>query len=78
MADRNIMNAVARLKSIVKKLDKVDLDNLDLSPRVLENRILTLEGYLSYLDQVGIPKIQEYYELVTGTKSEVLVGGEND
>lgn len=77
MADRNIMNAVARLKSIVKKLDKVDLENLDLSARVLENRILTLEGYMSYLDQVGIPKIQQYAELTTG-KSELMVGGDND
>lgn len=77
MADRNIMNAVARLKSIVKKLDKVDLENLDLSARVLENRILTLEGYMSYLDQVGIPKIQQYAELATG-KSELMVGGDND
>lgn len=77
MADRNIMNAVSRLKSISKKLDKVDLENLDLSPRVLENRILTLEGYLSYLDQVGLPKIQEYFDLAVG-KSEVMVGGEND
>lgn len=77
MADRNIMNAVSRLKSISKKLDKVDLENLNLSPRVLENRILTLEGYLSYLDQVGIPKIQEYFDLAAG-KSEVMVGGKND
>ena len=77
MVDRNIMNAVARLKSIVKKLDKVDLDNLDLSARVLENRILTLEGYMSYLDQVGIPKIQKYTDDAMG-KSEVMVGGEND
>ncbi|AZR73118.1 hypothetical protein BBF96_06800 [Anoxybacter fermentans] len=77
MADRNIMNAVQRLNSIVKRLEKVDLKNLDLSPRVLENRILTLEGYLSYLDQVGIPKIRQYLELAT-EKSEVMVGGEND
>ncbi len=77
MADRNIMNAVQRLNSIVKKLEKVDLDNLNLSPRVLENRILTLEGYLSYLDQVGYPKVEKYVDLAT-QKSEVLVGGEND
>ncbi|MCK4261172.1 MAG: hypothetical protein KAX49_19515 [Halanaerobiales bacterium] len=77
MADRNIMNAIARLNSIVKKLDKADLNKLNLSPRVLENRILTLEGYLSYLDQVGIPKIEEYLKVST-ENSEVLVGGEND
>ena len=72
-----MMNAVQRLNSIVKKLEKVDLENLNLSPRVLENRILTLEGYLSYLDQVGIPKIEQYLELAM-QNSEVMVGGKND
>lgn len=77
MVDRNIMNAVQRLNSVVKRFEKVDLDNLNLSPRVLENRILTLEGYLSYLDQVGFPKIQKYVQLAT-KKSEALVGGDSD
>ena len=72
-----MLNAVQRLNSIVKKLEKVDLENLNLSPRVLENRILTLEGYLSYLDQVGIPKIEQYLELAM-QNSEVMVGGKND
>ena len=77
MANRNIMNAVQKLNSIVNKLDKVDLDNLDLSPRVLENRILTLEGYMRYLEQVGIPKIEKYLEL-SAEESQVLVGGNRD
>ena len=54
----NILDAVERLNSTLDKVDDFDELNLELSERILDNRIITLEGYLRYLDSEGIPKMK--------------------
>ncbi len=55
----NILDAVERLNFALKKVDDFkDLD-LELSDKILENRVITLEGYMRYLDAEGIPKIKK-------------------
>ena len=54
----NILDAVERMNSTIDKVDDFDELNLELSERILDNRIITLEGYLRYLDSEGIPKMK--------------------
>ena len=62
MAKANILDAVERLNFALSKVDDFEELNIELSDRVLDNRIITLEGYLRFFDSVGIPKIKEIYE----------------
>jgi len=60
----NILDVIERLNFTLKKVDDFkDLD-LDLSQKILENRIITLEGYMRYLDSEGIPKIKKILNLL--------------
>ena len=55
----SILEAIERLNFTLKKINDFDEMDLDLSDKILENRIITLEGYIRYLDSEGIPKIKK-------------------
>ena len=59
MAKANILDAIERLNFTLKKVKDFENLDLELSERVLDNRIITLEGYLRFLDAEGIPKIKK-------------------
>jgi hypothetical protein len=54
----NILDAVDRLSITLSKVEDFDISGIDLSERVLDNRIITLEGYLRFLENEGIPKLE--------------------
>ena len=62
MSKLNVMNAVERLEFVFDKVEDFDELELDLSDRVLENRIITLEVYLKFLNNVGIPTLEDTLE----------------
>lgn len=68
MAKDNLLNAVEQLNTALNKVDDLDLDSLELSDRVKENRIITLDGYLKYLDNVGVPQIKKINESLKEVK----------
>jgi len=62
MAKPNILDAIERLNFAISKVEDFDITNIDLSERVLDNRIITLEGYLRFLEREGIPKMKRIYK----------------
>ena len=75
MAKDNLLNAVEQLNSALNKVHDFDVSSFDLSERVKENRIITLDGYLKFLNNVGIPEIKEIYETlkeVNHDRSDIL------
>ncbi len=64
MSKANVLDAIERLNFALSKVDDFEDIDVDLSQRVLENRIITLEGYLRYLESVGMPKIKKIQELL--------------
>ncbi|HLV09077.1 MAG TPA: hypothetical protein VKY40_02620 [Halanaerobiales bacterium] len=58
MNKASIMDAVDRLSSALNKVEDFNVSGIKLSERVLDNRIITLEGYLRFLEKEGIPKIK--------------------
>ncbi|MFW6035911.1 MAG: hypothetical protein ACOCRZ_06620 [Halothermotrichaceae bacterium] len=58
MKKANILDAVNRLNSTLTKVKDFDVSDVNLSDRVLDNRIITLEGYLRFLESEAIPKIE--------------------
>ncbi|NLM98267.1 MAG: hypothetical protein GX175_11790 [Halanaerobiaceae bacterium] len=53
----NVLDAVDRLTYTLKKVEKFDISGIELSERVLDNRIITLEGYMRFLETEAIPKL---------------------
>lgn len=59
MPKYTILDAVDRLEKVVKNyIREIDLKEVDLSNKIIENRILALKGYLNFLDREGIPLIR--------------------
>jgi len=67
MAKPSILDAIERMNFAISKVEDFDISKIDLSERVLDNRIITLEGYLRFLEREGIPKLKRIYK---NTRSE--------
>jgi len=62
MTEPNVLDVIERLNFAISKVEDFDISGIDLSERVLDNRIITLEGYLRFLEREGIPKIKNIYD----------------
>ena len=58
MTATDILNAVDDLESALSKVGNFKPDDIEFSERVLDNRIITLEGYLRFLKKEGIPRLK--------------------
>lgn len=74
----NVLDAVDRLTSTLNKVDDFDIANIDLSERVLGNRIITLEGYIRFLETEAIPKLVAIRDNLSRKLSDEEVGAYND
>ncbi|MEJ6952035.1 hypothetical protein [Natronospora cellulosivora (SeqCode)] len=77
MKKANVLDAIERLKSTLEKVEGFDVSDIDLSDRVLDNRIITLEGYMRFLENEGIPKLEKIYDKLLNENNE-KVGVYND
>jgi hypothetical protein len=59
MANANILDAIERLNFALKKVEEFENLELPSKKRILENRTITLEGYLRYFETDGIPKMKK-------------------
>lgn len=66
MAKTNVLDAIERLNFALNKLEDFDELDIELSERVRDNRIITLDGYMRYLESEGIPKIRKIVEALEG------------
>lgn len=53
-----ILSAVNTLDRALTKIADFEEENIEFSERVLDNRIITMEGYLRFLKKEGIPRLQ--------------------
>jgi len=74
----NILDAVDRLSSTLNKVEAFTVNDINLSDRVLDNRIITLEGYLRFLEMEGIPKITSIWEKISESGLETREDDYND
>lgn len=74
----NILDAVNRLNSTLTKVEEFEVADVNLSDRVLDNRIITLEGYLRFLEREGIPKIESIFNSVKKPDMEPVEGDNSD
>ena len=64
----NILDAIERLNFVLRKVKDFEELDVELSEKILDNRVITLEGYLRYLDVEGIPKIKDLYNSLKGVE----------
>jgi len=65
-----IVNAVNTLDRALTKIADFDEDNIELSARVLDNRIITIEGYLRFLKKEGVPRLKSIVNIEEGENND--------
>lgn len=71
----NVLKAVDRLVSTLRRLEEFDVSEIDLSDRVLDNRIITLEGYIRFLETEGIPKLKKISDKIASEENNLDKAG---
>ncbi|MGM0419905.1 MAG: hypothetical protein ACQEQG_02810 [Bacillota bacterium] len=63
------LDAIDNLNSVMDRIDKLNLDELEIEGNILENRIITLEGYLRFLRRDGIDDLVKLKDLFEGVNN---------
>ena len=74
----DVLDVIKKLRSVAQRAQKIDTDSVELGQRVLENRIMVLEGYLNFLDQEGLPSLKKIVGEMDELGEKVYIGGSND
>lgn len=73
----DVIDVIKKLRSISQKAKKIEPETLDLGQRVLENRIMVLEGYMNFLDKDAVPVLKKIVEDLDDLGEKVYIGGPN-
>ncbi len=57
--DKEIFEVINYINSAINKTDQFSDYSPEMSNRVLDNRIITLEGYIRYIERETLPTLEE-------------------
>ncbi len=60
--ENTMLEAIAYIDSAIEKSDQFNNFAPEMSDRVLDNRIITLEGYIRYIDKEGLNLMSEFIQ----------------
>ncbi len=61
-----VMEAMEDISLVIKRLKRLNLDEVDIDDKILDNRIITLEGYLRFMDRDGISELEKIVDRLEG------------
>ncbi len=66
----DILFAVEKLLYGFNKVEEIDPKKAEIENNILDNRVITLEGYFRYLEQDGIDLLKKIQDMAEGAKDE--------
>ncbi len=73
----DVLDIIKKLKVTSGKAKKINVSEISMGERVLENRIIVLEGYLNFLDRAALPVMKEICERLVLLGDKVYIGGDS-
>ena len=61
-----VMEAMEDISLVIKRLKRLNLDEVEIDDKILDNRVITLEGYLRFMDRDGIPELKKIVARLEG------------
>ncbi len=61
-----VMEAMEDISLVIKRLKRLNLDEVDIDDKILDNRIIPLEGYLRFMDRDGISELEKIVDRLEG------------
>ncbi|MFP4021308.1 MAG: hypothetical protein ACLFUK_06845 [Halanaerobium sp.] len=62
--DKAVIDAIEYIDTAVNKTEQIDDYSPEMSEKVLDNRIMTLEGYIRYIERETMPKLENLVEIL--------------
>ncbi|MEC9490544.1 MAG: hypothetical protein UMU04_06310 [Halanaerobiales bacterium] len=56
--EKGLIDAIEFIDTAVSKTEQFDNYSPEMSNKVLDNRIITLEGYIRYIERETMPKLE--------------------
>ncbi|TDO84467.1 hypothetical protein DFR79_12129 [Halanaerobium saccharolyticum] len=56
--EKELIDAIEYIDTAVNKTEQFDNYSPEMSNKVLDNRIITLEGYIRYIERETMPKLE--------------------
>lgn len=66
---RAVLDVINYINSAVDKTEEIKDLPPEMSSKVLDNRIMALEGYIRYIERETIPKLQNLTALLEGAEN---------
>lgn len=61
--EKAVIDVIQYIDAAVNKTEQFDNYSPEMSNKVLDNRIMTLEGYIRYIERETMPKLESLVEL---------------
>lgn len=58
-----VIDVIEYIDTAVNKTDHFDNSSPEMSNKVLDNRIITIEGYIRYIERETLPKLKKILEI---------------
>ena len=62
--EKSLIDMIEHINSAVTKTEQFDNYSPEMSNKVLDNRIMTLEGYIRYIDRETVPRLERMVETI--------------
>ena len=61
--EKAVIDVIEYINTAVKKTEQFDYYSPEMSNKVLDNRIMTLEGYIRYIERETMPRLESLVEM---------------
>lgn len=61
--EKAVIDVIEYIDSAVSKTEQFDNYSPEMSNKVLDNRIMTLEGYIRYIERETMPRLERLIEM---------------
>lgn len=66
--EKTVIDAINYINEAVNKSEQLNNYSPEISSKVLDNRIITLEAYLKYIERETVPVFKEIIKKMEGVK----------
>lgn len=62
----NLLYAIENFNIAFKRIDDIDLDEIKIEEKIMDNRIMSIESYLRFLERDGIDDFKKIRDIIEG------------
>ncbi|MBF8437113.1 hypothetical protein I0Q91_08495 [Halanaerobiaceae bacterium Z-7014] len=62
----SVLFAIENFNAAFKRIDDIDLDEIEMEEKIMDNRIMSIESYLRFLERDGIEDFKKIKDIIEG------------